>query len=164
MNKYLIKLSAMSSEATSLPYRDRVEVVIRKGDQYLVTKNVNKDSGDSWLGFPGGGVDSLTEKQACIEECLEEVGIRVGNLRLLSVPIHIQEGMSKKKNRHLKYRGSKTKWYLADYLEMDRSQLGDDGDSRQYAWESLQEALKGVQKGRGMGRPRSLALKASESL
>lgn len=162
MNKYLEKIA---STTKALPYRNRVEVLILKGDKVLLTKNSNKSNGDTWRGFPGGGVDGQTEKEACINECLEEVGIRVKNLRLVPDLFHTQEGgMSKKDDRHLKYRGSITKWYVADYVEMDRSKLGADGDSRAYAWEGLPEALRAVKQGRGMGVPRIAALKASESL
>jgi 8-oxo-dGTP pyrophosphatase MutT (NUDIX family) len=162
MNKYLTKIAELQSK--KLPYRDRVEIIIRKGDDVLLTKNRNKDSGDTWMGFPGGGLDGLTAKEACINECLEEVGIKIKNIRSLGIT-HTQEGgMSKKHDRHLKYRGSITKWYLADYDEMDRSRLGADGDSRQYVWRSVLRAIGDVKQGRGMGVPRVDALNASEAL
>lgn len=158
MNKYLEKIAETLNK--DLPYRDRVEVLIVKDGKVLVTKNKNKDTGDEWYGFPGGGLDGDTPEKTCISECLEEVGIKVKNPKLLNVPECTEEGMGKKDNRHLKFRGSKTKWYTAEYVEVDRSKLGDDGDSRRYAWRSPQEALGDVNDGRGICRHRVKALNA----
>lgn len=160
MNKYLEKIA----KTLSLPYRDRVEILIFKDGKVLVTKNKSKETGDEWFGFPGGGVDDQTETEACKNECLEEVGIKVTNLKNTGVTRKEEGGMSKKDNRHLKFRGSITKWYTADYVEMDKSKLGDDGDSRRYTWQGLSEALRDVKQGRGMGVSRAEALNASKAL
>lgn len=154
MNKYLEKI------ASSLPYRDRVEVLIQKDGNILLTRNKNKDNGDEWWGLPGGGVDGQRPTEACQNECLEEVGIRIKNIKNLGIT-HTQEGgMSKKDNRHLKYRGSITDWYSADFDEVDRSKLGDDNDSRKYAWKSPKEALQALKQGKYMSTPRVNAVKA----
>lgn len=157
MNKYLTKIAAEMAKK-DLPYRDRVEVFIIKGDKVLVTSNRSKDTNETWAGLPGGGLDGDTAKEACVNECLEEVGIRIENPRYLGV-VHTQEGgMSKKEDRHLKYRGSITKWYVADFKEMDKSKQGDDGDSRKYTWQTHQEALQGFKRGKLMSVPRCKAL------
>lgn len=152
MNRYLIKI------AETLPYRDRVEVVICKDDKILVMKCKNKETGDEWYAFPGGGVDGQSESKAAENECLEEVGVKVKNLRATDITFKEEGGMSKKDDRHLKYRGSKTRWYVADYAEMDRSKLGEDGDSRKYRWLGHQEALQAVKSGRGISTPRQKAI------
>jgi 8-oxo-dGTP pyrophosphatase MutT (NUDIX family) len=159
MNKYLIKIAEVASKKT-LPYRDRVEVLITKGDLVLVMKCKNKDTGDEWWAFPGGGLDGDSPKKACENECLEEVGIRIKNPKYLGID-HTQEGgMSKKEDRHLKYRGSKTKWYVAEYEGMDKSKHGNDGDSRKYSFKTHQEALEAIKQGKVMSVPRCRALKA----
>lgn len=157
MNKFLEKIAQMISK--DLPYRKRVEVVIVKDGKVLLTKNKDKTTGDEWFGFPGGGLDGKSAKETCIEECLEEVGVAVKNPTSLGIK-HRQEGMSTKDNRHLKFRGSDTEWFMAEYDKMDRSQLGDDGDSRQYRWEGLKTALEAVSKSKVMATPRQRALKA----
>jgi 8-oxo-dGTP pyrophosphatase MutT (NUDIX family) len=159
MNKYLEKI-AQDISKRNLPYRDRVEVLILKDGKLLITKNKNKDTGEEWYGFPGGGLDGSTPEKTCINECLEEVGIKIKNPVELSVPEHTQEGIGKKDNRHLKFRGSKTKWYKADYVEVDRSKQGTDDDSRKYSWRTLQEALGDVKKGKVMSTHRVKAIEA----
>jgi len=154
MNKYLEKIAQM------LPYRKRVEILIYKDGKVLVTKNKDKDSGEEWYGFPGGGLDGKSEKETAQEECLEEVGVAVKNLTKINIPECTEEGMSTKKNRHLKFKGSITRWYLADYDKMDNSMLGEDGDSRKYQWQSPQEALHAVKGSRGIATHRCMALKA----
>jgi 8-oxo-dGTP pyrophosphatase MutT (NUDIX family) len=154
MNRYLEKIAA------ELPYRKRVEVIIVKDGQILVTKNKNKETGDEWFGFPGGGLDGKGAIETAEEECMEEVGVKVNNVKKIDVPACTEEGISKKDNRHLKFRGSITTWYIADYDQIDKSKLGDDGDSRKYRWRSLQEALGDVKGGKGIPTHRESALKA----
>lgn len=162
MNKFLQKAAELKTQA--LPYRRRVEVVIQKGDTVLVTKNKDKETGDAWFGFPGGGIEEQTAEKAAMDECLEEVGIKVKNVKSLGIT-HTQEGMmSKKEGRNEKYRGSITTWYSADYVEVDRSKLGDDGDSRQYSWEGLSEAQEAVSKSKVMATPRVKALRALKAV
>jgi 8-oxo-dGTP pyrophosphatase MutT (NUDIX family) len=159
MNKFLIKI-AEEVLKESLPYRDRVEIIIVKNGEYLVTQHSNPDTKERWSGFPGGGVDGDPVLKACKKECLEEVGVRIKNIRAINIPSHKREGMNKKDNRHLKFRGSITNWYVADYDGIDKSKLGADNDSRRYTWQSLPEALQSVSKGKFMTTPRVNALKA----
>lgn len=163
MNKYLIKIAKALEELKAsgkLPYRDRVEVFIFKNDKVLLTKNKDKETGDEWWGLPGGGVDNQTETEAAKNECLEEVGIKVDNLKRIQGSFKEEGGMSKKENRHLIFKGSITKWYTADYVEVDKSKLGDDGDSRQYRWQGLSEALQALKGSRSIATHRVTLLKA----
>lgn len=161
MNFYLEKLAEMAKR--TLPYRDRVEVVIvNKDGNVVIVKNKNPDTGETWSGFPGGGVDGQSREDACRNECLEEVGIKIKNIKPTGIT-HLEEGgMSKKENRHLKYRGSRTTWYIAEHDGQDRSKLGDDNDSRRYALESIKTALESIKSDRpiaGVRRRVILALK-----
>ena len=124
-----------------LPYRRRVEVAIFKDGKVLLTKNKDKDSGDSWYGFPGGGTDGDSDSVAARKECLEEVGVEVDNLQRTEI-LHTQEGMGDKKGRDKKYRGSKTVTFTADWKGKDTSKLGDDKDSVRYIWADIDEAKK----------------------
>jgi len=163
MNKYLQKI-ANSVSKKELPLRSRTEVIIIKDGHILVTKNKNKENGDTWAGLPGGGLDGDSAEQACINECLEEVGITINNIKYTGVEHTQIGGMSKKEDRHLKFRGSLTKWYTADFVEVDRSKLGADGDSRQYSWQTHQEALQAFKRGKVMAVPRVKALTSLRGL
>lgn len=136
---YLSKLAALVVNKTEgLPYRRRVEVVIWKDGKVLLTKNKSKE-GDEWYGFPGGGTEGDTDENAARNECLEEVGITVENLKKTGV-LHRQEGISDKKGRAEKYRGSLTRVFSATYSGKDTSRLGADGDSVRYVWKTPEEA------------------------
>lgn len=125
---------------TSLPYRRRVEVAIFKDGKVLLTKNKDKSTGDTWYGFPGGGTEGEKDSLAARNECLEEVGVDVSDLQATGVT-HTQEGIGNKKGRAEKYRGSKTKMFVALYKGVDKSRLGRDGDSVKYVWEDPEKAI-----------------------
>lgn len=139
MSSYLEKIAAfVVNQDKSLPYRRRVEVVIWKDGKVLLTKNKN-DEGEEWYGFPGGGTEGETDESAARNECLEEVGIAVDGLKKTSV-LHRTEGISDKKGRGEKYRGSLTRVFSASFKNIDKSRLGADGDSVKYVWKSPDEA------------------------
>ena len=141
MNAYLLKIAEMVyNKDSSLPYRRRVEVAILNRDgKILLTKNKNKDTGEEWYGFPGGGTEGDKDIDAARKECLEEVGVAVKDLNPTSV-LHTQEGINDKKGRGEKYRGSKTRVFFALYDRDDKSLLGDDGDAVKYVWKNPSEA------------------------
>lgn len=136
---YLDKLAAfVVNQDKSLPYRRRVEVAIWKDGKVLLTKNKNAE-GEEWYGFPGGGTEGETDESAARNECLEEVGVAVDGLKKTSV-LHRTEGISDKKGRGEKYRGSLTRVFSANFKSTDKSRLGADGDSVRYVWKSPDEA------------------------
>lgn len=140
-NQLLNKIAEMVVNSDkSLPYRRRVEVAILKGDQVLLTKNKDKTSGKEWYGFPGGGTEGKTDVETAKQECLEEVGIRIKEPTKTEVS-KTEEGINDKKGRAEKYRGSKTRYFVAEYEAVDRSKLGDDNDSVRYVWKTKKEAL-----------------------
>lgn len=142
MSRYLDKLAEMIvNKDKSLPYRRRVEVAIFKDGKVLLTKNKDKESGDFWYGFPGGGTEGKTDEKTAHEECLEEVGVAIKDLKDTGI-LHTQEGIGNKDGRAEKYRGSRTKMFRATYLSKDTSKLGDDGDSVKYVWMEPEEAKK----------------------
>lgn len=137
----LNKIAEMVSNSDkSLPYRRRVEVAVIKGDQVLLTKNKDKDSGKEWYGFPGGGTEGKTDIQTAKEECLEEVGIRIKNPTRTDI-FKTEESINDKNGRAERYRGSKTRYFVAEYEAMDKSKLGDDNDSVKYVWKDKKDAL-----------------------
>lgn len=141
-NQLLNKIAEMVSNSDkSLPYRRRVEVAILKGDQILLTKNKDKSSGKEWYGFPGGGTEGKTDVETAKQECLEEVGILIKEPTKTEI-FKTEESINDKKGRAEKYRGSKTRYFVADYDAVDKSKLGDDGDSVRYVWKTKKEALE----------------------
>lgn len=141
LKSYLLleKLAALVvNKAEGLPYRRRVEVAIWKDGKVLLTKNKSRE-GDEWYGLPGGGTEGETDERAARNECLEEVGVAVTSLKKTSV-LHRQEGISDKKGRAEKYRGSLTRVFSAAYAGRDTSRLGADGDSVRYVWKTPEEA------------------------
>ena len=135
----MAKLAAFVVNKTEgLPYRRRVEVVIWKDGKVLLTKNKNKE-GEEWFGLPGGGTEGETDESAARNECLEEVGLAIDGLKKTSV-LHRQEGISDKKGRGEKYRGSLTRIFSANFKDKDTSRLGADGDSVRYVWKTPGEA------------------------
>jgi len=152
MNKFLQKL------AESLPYRERVEVVIKKDDTVLLTKNKNQETGETYYGFPGGGIEDQTKEIAARNECLEEVGVAIKTPSSIKGFFKEEGGLGKKHDRHLHYRGSITEWMIANYDKIDRSKLGDDNDSRKYIWVTVPEAIKLIKNDRPISKRRAEVL------
>jgi 8-oxo-dGTP pyrophosphatase MutT (NUDIX family) len=125
----------------SLPYRRRVEVAIFKDGKVLLTKNKDKETGDTWYGFPGGGTDGDTDEVAARKECLEEVGVSIENLQRTEI-FDVKEGIGSKDGRDKRYRGSRTRMFTADFKGKDLSKLGADGDPVKYVWSDPSEAKK----------------------
>ncbi len=142
MNVFLEKIAEMVfNKDTSLPYRRRVEVAIFKDGKVLLTKNKNKETGEEWYGFPGGGTEGERDEDAARKECLEEVGVAVTGLKPTSI-LHTQEGINDKKGRGERYRGSKNRVFIAFYSGVDKSRHGEDGDAARYVWKTPDEAKK----------------------
>lgn len=160
MNPYLIKIAEMVVNTDkSLPYRRRVEVAILKDGNVLLTKNKNKDNGEVWYGFPGGGTEGDKDAEAAKKECLEEVGLAVTNLLPVG-ELHVQDGIGNKAGRAEKYRGSRTRMFVADYAGVDKSKLGDDGDAVGYVWKTPDDAETLLLKNKVNSRYRVEAIRA----
>ncbi len=139
---------------TKLPLRYRVEVIIKKDDKILlsvvppyppvVTKR--------YYGLPGGGIETGdTATETVQKECMEELGIKVKNIKQIKLQPFIQlhkeafqkkTGSEKIDSRGQEYLGYHTTYYVADYDKIDKSQYGDDNDQMKYQLFSYDEALK----------------------
>ena len=140
----------------SRPYRKRVEVIIKKDDKILLSvispypPKVTKQ----YFGFSGGGVDAGDSAvKTCKKECLEELGIRIKNIKKLSIKpfkfewakIKIEDtgtDYSKElQKRTTQYRGTLTDYYTADFDKIDLSMYGVDGQTTEYVFVSIPEAI-----------------------
>ncbi len=116
-----------------LPLRKRVEVIIKRDDGTFLLIKGDPEKYPKWRAFPGGGMDDQTPEEACINEALEEVGIRVKNVRYLNV--HLPEPhVSAKGDRKSEFSGSETYWYDAVFVGIDTSKLGSDNDAKDFEW------------------------------
>ena len=113
-------------------YRQRVEVLIRKKNDFLVT--INPSSKGTWYGLPGGGIDDgETLKGAAIRETLEEVGIAIKDL-VYSGQTSIHD------NKFEHYKGSITYLFEAQFDRVDTSLFGIEGDEADVLWVSPEKA------------------------
>ena len=125
----------------TLPYRERVEVAIFKGDKVLLTRDKDSEKpGEMWYGFPGGGKEGKSFKATAEEEALEEVGIAIKDLK--KVPVErTEEGIDDRLDRAKGFRGSKTEYGIAIYDDKDKSLYGHDDDAVKYVWKTKDEAV-----------------------
>jgi 8-oxo-dGTP pyrophosphatase MutT (NUDIX family) len=121
--------------------RERVEVIIRKDNMIALIRSHDERNAPHWRGLPGGGVDGDTHENACTNEALEEIGIRIKDIKYTGVS-YLEEAVSAKGNRRSIYSRSRTTWYYADFNYMDISRLGADNDIRRFDWVTLEEARK----------------------
>ena len=131
-------MSAITTDER-LPLRERVEIVITKGAEVLLILSSSPVLFPDWRGFPGGGQDGNTLEEACRLECLEEVGIKIKNLRPLGINLK-EPHVSGKGTRKSEYRGSRTTWYAAEYDGEDHSLLNADNDAKKFEWVSREAA------------------------
>lgn len=141
MSKLLEKIAEITS---SLPYRERAEVLIHHKGNVLITTN-HRDDGSIWHGLPGGGIEEgNTPEEAATREALEEVGVAVKNIRH-SGEIGVKEGYSartSKAHRAQMYRGSKTHLIEADYDGRNLEHYGHEDDTAEFTWMTPEEACK----------------------
>ncbi len=72
-------------------FKVNVSTVIRQGDKFLLIKRADdEDVFPGLWGIPGGTVEPTdnTLEDALRRECLEEIGITVGNIKLVTNDIH----------------------------------------------------------------------------
>ena len=121
----------MYKEAASradLPLRERVEVVVTKGDKILIQKR------DGYAEMPGGGIDPGEDhKQTARRETMEEAGAHIRNLKPAgTVESKWYAGIKDTdwgKELWEKYRGSKTYFYTAEVTDKPlKKPTSDEGD------------------------------------
>ena len=142
-------------------YRNRVEVVIKKGDKILLsvigayTSKVTKP----YYGLPGGGIEvGDSAVKTCQKECLEEVGVKIKNIKKIPIKsfkfkwakrtITDTADYSKElQKRIIQYKGSLTDYYIADFDKVDLSKYGGvDGQTTEYVFVSIPEAISLIER------------------
>lgn len=128
----------------NLPLRLTVRVVIRKGNKVcLMVKK--KDGVVQYCSMPGGGVEEgSTLLLSAVEECLEEVGILIRNVKPLGVNIARQHPMPKAE-RSDTWGGTDTHYVVADFVRMNSSKLNIEGDALPYVWVEIPEAIRMIE-------------------
>jgi 8-oxo-dGTP pyrophosphatase MutT (NUDIX family) len=138
---------------SKLPLRYRVEIIIIKDNQILLTivppypPTVTK----SYFNFPGGGIEQgNTPEETVRKECLEEVGIKVKNIQKIDMEPFIQthqQAFQKKttsdriNQRGQQYSGYHTTFYVANYDKIDKRLYGSDDDEMIYKFVPFKEAI-----------------------
>lgn len=118
-------------ESIPTKWRKRVEVFILKGDKLVVGYKREEDRYQS----PGGGIETgQTMEQAAINECLEEIAVKINDPILINKkPYRVdwyeldKKGLElnpKVRERMKKYRGSEIYFMKADYDKVDKSRYG----------------------------------------
>ena len=140
----------------SQPYRKRVEVIIKKGDKILfsVISPYPPKVTKTYYGFPGGGINTGDSAvKTCKKECLEELGVKIKNIKKLPITpfkfewakrkiVDTGTDYSKKlQERTTQYRGTITDYYTADFDKTDLSMYGADGQTTDYVFVSVPEAV-----------------------
>ena len=120
-------------------WRTKIEVFIKKGPKLLVGERKSPYSNRNILVPVSGGVDeNETLEDACKKESLEELGISINNIRLITKePFlidwhHPDNGFLRKqpgvKKRLHKYRGVKIYFLIADFKCYNDTQFNIEGD------------------------------------
>jgi 8-oxo-dGTP pyrophosphatase MutT (NUDIX family) len=121
-------------------YRTCVRVVITRGDKVLLGDKYMKGK---FVGheFPGGGVeDGDSLETTVVKECLEEVGIKVGDIKALGVTLQYDVEYSKPERAKL-YRGGNDHFFVCRYLSKNEKVLGADNDELPHQWVTIKEAI-----------------------
>lgn len=127
-------------------YRQCVRIVICKDDKVLLGKKIIHGKFVCYE-FPGGGVEEDHDLvQTVIKESLEEVGIRVDDVQSLGLEFKYEIDYPNPERAKL-YRGGIDIWYMAKFVQYDKSKLGDDNDELPYTWETIPHAVRMIKEG-----------------
>lgn len=131
------------SESKELPYRVCVRVWIVDDGRALMCRRVNDDGSFKHWDVPGGGVEDDDMPTAVIRECLEEVGVGVGDLEDLGLVFRrdYDRGYGNAE-RAAQFRGPEDHWWMARRI-VDRSELYNrEGDGMRWVWMRVDDALE----------------------
>lgn len=123
-----------------LPIRHRVEVLIyHKGLQKILLAQWKTPDSLTYV-FPGGGIEEgETLEQAAIKEALEEVGVKIAQVKEIHrgpiKPLHQSELATQ-----VMHRGEQTIYVGAHYVDRDYSKHNCEGDAMEFTWEPVHVA------------------------
>ncbi len=120
-------------------HRQRIDVVVFKGNELVLGYSQENDQ----FRFAGGGIeDGQSMEEAVTMECLEELGVRVKDIRKVSMAPFVNDWSDDKEKtlsnyiptlkvfkRMQKYVGTVTTFIVAEFDQFDTSLYGKDGDS-----------------------------------
>ena len=116
-------------------HRMRVEALIVRGDKVLVGLFTNANL---W-GLPGGTVeDGDTVYDTILRECLEEVGVRVKNVRM-STDLYYDTTPDEAYTVRRTAGASRTVVAIAEFDKYDDYILGADGDDMDFKWVTMKD-------------------------
>jgi len=144
-------------------WRPRVEVYVLKDKKILVGTHpeiVQKDKRRRGLHVPGGGIEPGQDVfTAATNECLEEVGVKIKNIKLITKENYYEdwykldaEGyeVTKKDRERMKFfRGIKHHYVKADYDGIDTSLFGSANDALKRIFFVSKEELIKAYEGQG---------------
>lgn len=125
----------------------RVIVIHPETNKILLCHEV-KDNKIIYFTVPGGGIEynqSIT--QAAINECLEEAGILVDNINIISDLTYKYDLEWFLNDPKSIYRGSDNTWVTAKYVREDNSRFNIEGDKLEKEWLTPEEAIQKVNAG-----------------
>jgi 8-oxo-dGTP pyrophosphatase MutT (NUDIX family) len=147
-------------------WRPRVEVYVLKDKKILV--GMHPEIG---LHVPGGGIEEDQDLiEAAKNECLEEAGVEITNVKLITKENYYEdwykldaEGQpitKKDRMRMATFRGIKHHYLRADYVGVDKSRLGADNDAlKKLKFVSKEELIKAYEKQSKVFDPAQYALR-----
>lgn len=134
-------------DKADLPLRPNVRVIITKGD--LICLGHIKDNKGIIRNyqFPGGGVENgETPEEAVVRETLQEVALRIKNLRKLGYRTQTKHKL-KGEDRAALYSGTDMCYYIAEYDGEDNSRFNEEGDGMAYEWLTPLEVWMAIEHG-----------------
>lgn len=127
-------------------FRHCVRVIILKENKVLLCKRYDKNKLQNYE-FPGGGIEKKDSfEESVIKECLEEVGIKVKNIKELNLSIvhDIQDLMYIDKE---KYAGNINDWVVCEFEKIDKSVYNIERDALPADWVTIDEAIGLIENG-----------------
>ena len=123
-------------------YRPCVRVIIFKDGKMMLGKKNFK--GKIIRSVPGGGIEKgKTPEETCIEEALEEVGVKVDGVRYLGITHKYDIELPQPERRRI-YRGVENSWFMAKWVYDDDELLGSQGDALKATYYYTLDEIKDI--------------------